>query len=130
MKILIVDDERDVQFLFEQRFRKERKAGLVDFQFAFSAEEALDYLEAHGVAHLVLILSDINMPGMNGLDLLKTIKEQHPEMKVFMITAYGDDEKYNRAMEYGADDYLTKPLDFSELKRRISEFSGNEQSGA
>ncbi|HLF62892.1 MAG TPA: response regulator [Saprospiraceae bacterium] len=120
MKILVVDDERDVQMLFEQRFRREIRNGEMNFVFAFSGEEALIYLEErdHGA---VLILSDINMPGMNGLELLKRIKEAHhvPPPVVMMITAYGDPENYRTAMRLGADDFLTKPLEFSRLKEKL-----------
>jgi CheY-like chemotaxis protein len=120
MKVLVVDDERDVQVLFEQRFRKEMRNNEMNFVFAFSGEEALSYLRA--LDHeAVLILSDINMPGMSGLELLKRIKEKHhePPPVVMMITAYGDAENYNTAMRLGADDFLTKPLDFSTLKEKL-----------
>jgi len=120
MKILVVDDEKDVQVLFEQRFRKEIKGGDMNFVFAFSGEEALNYLNQH-VHEAVLILSDINMPGMSGLDLLTHIKQKHrePPPVVMMITAYGDSENYNSAMKLGADDFLTKPLEFSLLKEKL-----------
>ena len=120
MKILVVDDEKDVQFLFEQRFRKEMKNGEMEFVFAFSGEEALNYLEG-SKQEAVLILSDINMPGMSGLELLKTIKDKHkaPPPMVMMITAYGDAENYNSAMQLGADDFLTKPVDFTILKEKL-----------
>jgi Response regulator containing CheY-like receiver, AAA-type ATPase, and DNA-binding domains len=120
MKILVVDDEKDVQMLFEQRFRKEMRTGEMNFVFAFSGEEALGYLGKH-VHEAVLILSDINMPGMSGLDLLRHIKQNHhePPPVVMMITAYGDAENYNSAMKLGADDFLTKPLDFSILKDKL-----------
>ena len=120
MKILVVDDEKDMQMLFEQRFRKEIKNGEVDFVFAFSGEEALTYLNQH-VHEVVLILSDINMPGMSGLELLRHIKEVHsiPPPVVMMITAYGDAENYNKAMQLGADDFLTKPVDFTLLKEKL-----------
>jgi two-component system, chemotaxis family, chemotaxis protein CheY len=120
MKILVVDDEKDVQVLFEQRFRKEIRNNEMEFVFAYSGEEALGYLNGH--AHeAVLILSDINMPGMSGLELLQHIKEKHhePPPLVMMITAYGDAENYNTAMKLGADDFLTKPLDFSVLKEKL-----------
>lgn len=120
MKILVVDDERDVRMLFEQRFRKEIRDGEMVFSFAFSGEEALNYLSNHE-SEAVLILSDINMPGMNGLELLKEIKAAHrePPPMVMMITAYGDAENYNTAMRLGADDFLTKPVDFSVLKDKL-----------
>ena len=120
MKILVVDDEKDVQFLFEQRFRKEIKTAEMDFAFAFSGEEALGYMNAH-TQEAILILSDINMPGMSGLELLKQIKQkcEVPPPIVMMITAYGDDENYNQAMKLGADDFLTKPLDFTALREKL-----------
>jgi len=120
MKILVVDDERDVQVLFEQRFRKEIRNAEMEFVFAYSGEEALRYLEQHD-HEAVLILSDINMPGMTGLDLLRKIKEKHhePPPVVMMITAYGDAENYNTAMRLGADDFLTKPLEFTLLKEKL-----------
>ena len=119
MKIMVVDDEEDVQLLFRQKFRKEIKKGQIEFQFSFSAKEALDYLDSQPENCVVLILSDINMPGMNGLELLKIIKDKFPHLKVFMITAYGDEENYRIAMEYGADDYLHKPVEFDNLKNKI-----------
>jgi len=119
-KILVVDDERDIKTLFEQRFRKEIKSGELDFVFAFSGEEALSYMKDHD-REAVLILSDINMPGMSGLELLKHIKEKYekPPPIVMMITAYGDRENYTQAMQLGADDFLTKPVDFISLKEKL-----------
>ena len=119
MKIIVVDDEPDVQFLFKQRFRREIRKEEIEFNFFLSAGEVIDYLSTNNNIDIVLILSDINMPGMNGLELLKIIKEKTPEQKVFMITAYSDEHNYKTAVEYGADDYLTKPLDFSGLKEKI-----------
>ena len=120
MKILAVDDEKDMQSLFEQRFRKEIRNKLVEFAFASSGEEALDYLNIH-MHEAVLILSDINMPGMSGLELLKHIKQKYhtPPPIVMMVTAYGDAENYNQAIELGADDFLTKPIDFELLKKKL-----------
>jgi len=120
MKILVVDDEKDMQTLFLQRFRKEIREKEVDLVFAYSGEEALGYLNQH-VHEAVLILSDINMPGMNGLELLRYIKQkfENPPPVVMMITAYGDAENYNQAMRLGADDFLTKPLDFVLLKEKL-----------
>jgi len=119
MKIMVVDDEKDIKLLFEQRFRKEIKTGKLAFMFAFSGEEARDYLQSNGSGNVNQILSDINMPGMNGLELLKWIKENHPDLKVAMITAYGNDENYKQAVEYGCDDYLVKPIDFGQLKQKV-----------
>lgn len=120
MKILVVDDERDVKDLFIQRFRKEIRSGEMDFVFAFSGEEALVYLHANP-HEAVLILSDINMPGMSGLELLKRIKQDfvNPPPVVMMITAYGDEENHRNAKDLGADDFLTKPVDFKLLKERL-----------
>ena len=119
-KILVVDDERDIQILFLQRFRKEIKNGELNFSFAFSGEEALSFLNNYR-QEAVLILSDINMPGMSGLELLKHIKQEFkkPPPVVMMITAYGDDENFKKAMEFGADDFLTKPVDFNLLKEKL-----------
>ncbi len=120
MKILVVDDEEDVRTLFEQRFRREIRAGEFDFAFSGSGEEALTYLSGQD-SQAVLILSDINMPGMSGLELLKQIRTTSPMAPpvVMMITAYGDDESHATAMKLGANDFLTKPLDFAELKQKL-----------
>jgi CheY-like chemotaxis protein len=120
MKILVVDDEKDMQMLFEQRFRKEIRDRITEFVFAYSGEEALRYLNQH-VHEAVLILSDINMPGMSGLELLEHIKQKYskPPPVVMMITAYGDAENYNTAIRLGADDFLTKPVDFILLKEKL-----------
>ena len=124
MKILVVDDERDVKALFEQRFRREIKNNELEFDFVFSGEEALEYMQSHN-HEAILILSDINMPGMSGLQLLQHIKEKYetPPPVVMMITAYGDDENYNHAMKLGADDFLTKPVDFVALKEKLKTIS-------
>jgi CheY-like chemotaxis protein len=118
-EILIVDDEEDVQWLFKQRFRQEIKEGLLELHFAFSGEDALAYLAQDGGADIVLVLSDINMPGMSGLELLKRIKKQFPDLHVHMITAYGDEANYRIAIDNGADGYRTKPIDFSTLKEEV-----------
>ena len=121
MNILVVDDEADMKSLFEQRFRKEIRDGHIQFAFANSGEEALTYMNQHD-HEAVLILSDINMPGMSGLELLKHIKQKYeaPPPVVMMVTAYGDEENYNRAMELGADDFLAKPIDFALLKEKLN----------
>lgn len=121
MKVLIVDDEKDIQTLFEQRFRKEIRNNLIELLFAFSGEEALTFLE-QDKHEVVIILSDINMPGMSGLELLATIKQKYalPPPSVMMITAYGDAENFNAAKRLGADDFLTKPLDFNLLKQKFN----------
>lgn len=120
IKIMVVDDEQDIQALFRQKFKKEIKENLIEFYFAFSGEDALKYLSTAKAADLVLILSDINMPGMNGLELLRILKEEYAHLKVFMITAYDDSYKYQKAQEYGANDYLTKPIEFEKLKNAIN----------
>ena len=124
MNVLVVDDETDVKNLFEQRFRKELRNGEIELHFAFSGEQAIDYMNLHR-QEAVLILSDINMPGMSGLELLRHIKAQYelPPPVVMMITAYGDDENYNQAMALGADDFLTKPVDFTALKEKLKNFT-------
>lgn len=120
MKILVVDDEQDVKTLFQQRFRREIRSNELDFVFAFSGEEALKIMDKMD-QEAVLILSDINMPGMSGLELLEQIKKNYvkPPPVVMMITAYGDEENHNTAIRLGADDFLTKPLDFKILKERL-----------
>jgi CheY-like chemotaxis protein len=120
MKILVVDDEQDVQALFEQRFRKEIRNREIAFAFAFSGEQALEYLNRNQ-QEAVLILSDINMPGMSGLELLEHIKQHFykPPPIVMMVTAYGDAENYSMAKKLGADDFLTKPVDFANLKEKL-----------
>ncbi|MES2649192.1 MAG: response regulator [Bacteroidota bacterium] len=120
MKILVVDDELDIKILFEQRFRKEIRLHEFDFLFANSGEEALNILKEN-FHQAILILSDINMPGMSGLQLLEKIRSSYdqPPPVVMMITAYGDDENYQQAMKLGANDFLTKPLDFTVLKEKL-----------
>lgn len=119
MKVMVVDDEEDIQCLFKQKFRKEIKAGQIQFHFALSAEIALQYLDNPKEGSIILILSDINMPGMTGLELLRITKEKFPDLKFFMITAYGDETNYQVAIDYGADDYITKPVNFEILKNKI-----------
>jgi CheY-like chemotaxis protein len=121
MKVLVVDDERDIQTLFEQCFRKEIRSNLIELAFAFSGEEALNYLDRNK-HEAVLILSDINMPGMSGLELLRHVKQKYlkPPQVVMMMTAYGDSENYNSAKQLGADDFLTKPIAFDLLKEKLN----------
>ena len=120
MKVLVVDDEQDIRLLFLQKFRRELRAGQLELEFARSGEAALEYLDRQGAAGRELILSDINMPGMNGIELLKIVKHRYPMLRVFMITAYGDEAYFTSAMENGADDYLTKPIEFERLKVKMS----------
>jgi CheY-like chemotaxis protein len=119
VSILIVDDEPDVAHLFWQRFRREARHGTYVLHFAASGGEALDRLAGEIEPQLIVILSDINMPGMDGLELLRVVKERHPELPVIMVTAYGDDERRRRAAEYGAAEFVTKPVDFDVLKTRL-----------
>jgi CheY-like chemotaxis protein len=119
VSILTVDDEADIAELFRQHFRREVRQGLYALHFADSAEEALQML-ADGIRpQLIVILSDINMPGMDGLSLLREVKKSRPEMPVMMVTAYGDDERRRRARELGAAEFLTKPADFDLLKEQL-----------
>jgi DNA-binding NtrC family response regulator len=124
MTVMIVDDEHDVKFLFQQKFRKEIKDGKITLTFAFSGQSALDELEEK-IDSITLVLSDINMPEMNGLELLQKIKEKFTGLPVWMITAYSDKENYSQAFQYGCADYLTKPIDFTSLKQKILSISNN-----
>jgi len=119
VSILVVDDERDVAELFRQRFRRETRDGTYVMHFAYSGEEALEKLTGGIEPQLIVILSDINMPGMDGLALLREIKEQCPELPVMMVTAYGDEERRRLAEEYGAIEFITKPVDFDLLKGQL-----------
>lgn len=118
-KILVVDDEQDVELLFKQRFRKSIREGEINIDFAFSGEEALAFLHQPGSTDIALILSDINMPGMTGFELLEKIKTEYPELKVMMISAYGDAEHTQKAMRLGADELLAKPIDFKKLEEKL-----------
>jgi CheY-like chemotaxis protein len=117
--ILVVDDESDVELLFRQQFRRELRAGRFTMEFAQSAPAALECIDKAVDASLVLILSDINMPGMSGLELLPRAKTLRPDVPVIMITAYGDAETKRKALENGADALLTKPIDFVSLRGEI-----------
>lgn len=128
LKILVVDDEKDIELLFRQRFRKALKEGRMELSFAFSGESAMDFLEGSGSADVALILSDINMPGMSGFSLLTKVKERFPHLKVMMITAYGDEEHADRARELGADAFLTKPVDFTALETMLDELQHSSGS--
>ncbi len=122
MKILIVDDEKDVEILFRQKFRKEIKNDNLELNFAFSGREAIELLEKTIPPAVVYVFSDINMPGMTGLELLEIIKSRFPEIKVSMISAYGDSENHEKAMNSGAKEFFTKPIDFDSLKNEIRAF--------
>lgn len=119
MKFLVVDDEKDVELLFRQKFRKEIRRGEIELVFAFSGQEALSILNSTDPPDVVYVFSDINMPGMTGIELLETIKSEHPEINVSMISAYGDDKNYNKAIESGAKEFFTKPIDFESLRSEI-----------
>lgn len=121
MKFLVVDDERDVEMLFRQKFRKEVKEGLLELEFAFSGADALEYLQNKQPPDIVYIFSDINMPGMTGFELLEEVKTQFPQIKVSMISAYGDTENYERAINSGAKEFFTKPIDFNSLKDELKQ---------
>lgn len=114
--VLVVDDEIKVKRLFELRFRKEIRNGKVNLHFAFSGIEALQFLERDEFQGVTIVLADINMPKMNGLELLRIIKEKFETIRVFMITAYGDQNNHSLAMELGAQEYFVKPVDFRHLK--------------
>jgi len=124
VSILVVDDEPDVAELFRQRFRREARQGTYVMHFASSGEDSLSKLNNGVDPQLIVILSDINMPGMDGLTLLGEIKRRWPELPVMMVTAYGDDERRRRAYEYGAAEFITKPVDFEMLKERLRQLPG------
>jgi CheY-like chemotaxis protein len=119
VSILVVDDEPDVADLFRQRFRREVRNGTYVMHFANSGETALNLLSDGIEPQLIVILSDINMPGMDGLTLLAAVKQRFPEIPVMMVTAYGDDERRRRASDLGASEFLSKPVDFDSLKTRL-----------
>ena len=119
VRVLVVDDEPDVEPLFRQQFRREVREGLYLLDFAPSGETALDMLDGCVGEDFILVVSDINMPGMNGLDLLPKVKERRPGLPVFVISAYGDATTVTVALERGADQFLTKPVDFPRLRRGI-----------
>jgi CheY-like chemotaxis protein len=117
--ILVVDDEPDVETLFKQQFRRDLRDGRFTMEFALSGSDALTLIEQATSATLILILSDINMPGMSGLELLPRARAARPDVPVIMITAYGDAETKRRALESGAEALLTKPIDFIALREEI-----------
>jgi CheY-like chemotaxis protein len=123
VSILVVDDEPDVADLFRQRFRREARQGKYIMHFAASGAEALDRLTEEIQPALVVVLSDINMPGMDGLELLGEIKQRRPDLPVMMVTAYGDDERRRRARKLGAFEFFTKPVDFDRLKEQLRQLS-------
>ena len=117
--ILVVDDEPDVEILFRQQFRRDLRAGRFSMEFAQSAPAALQRITDAAEVSLILILSDINMPGMSGLELLPQAKATRPDVPIIMITAYGDPETKRKALEGGAEALLTKPIDFATLRNEI-----------
>jgi CheY-like chemotaxis protein len=119
VSILVVDDEPDVAELFRQRFRREARQGTYVMHFASSGEQALELLGDGIEPHLIVILSDINMPGIDGLTLLGEVKRRFPDLPVMMVTAYGDDERRRRADALGAAEFITKPVDFDLLKQQL-----------
>ncbi len=121
IRILMVDDEPDAQELFRQYFRREIRKGVYTFDFALSGEQALEMLKQDLPPKVVLVLSDINMPGMSGIDLLGEIRKTWPEICVFMITAYGDAATKSKAQEMGAYQFLAKPVDFPKLKQDLAD---------
>ncbi len=120
ISILVVDDEPDVAELFKRKFRRELRNGQYVMHFACSGEDAVNKLERGVEPKVMLVLSDINMPGMSGIELLEDTKKRWPDLPVAMITAYGDPESRQKAHNAGAADFLTKPLDFVELKNKIA----------
>jgi len=117
--ILVVDDEPDVEDLFRQQFGRDIRAGLFTMEFAESGDSALQKISDANAVPLILILSDVNMPGMSGLELLPKAKASRPDVSVIMITAYGDSDTRRRALEGGAEALLTKPIDFTALSSEI-----------
>jgi CheY-like chemotaxis protein len=117
--ILVVDDEPDVEALFRQQFRRDLRAGRFQMEFALSAPDALKRAAEVRDPSLILILSDINMPGMSGLDMLPKVRADHPHVPILMITAYGDADTRRKAIEHGATGFLTKPIDFAQLRQEI-----------
>lgn len=124
--ILVVDDEIDVEMLFRQKFRKELKENKLDLIFAFSGKEALKILESNIPPDVMYIFSDINMPGMSGLELLSHVKKEYPSIKVSMISAYADSENYNKAIDSGAKEFFTKPINFDSLKEEVHQLFQHE----
>ena len=123
--ILVVDDEPDVETLFRQQFRRDLRAERFTMEFAQSASAALECISGASAASLILILSDINMPGMSGLELLPKAKAIRPDVPIIMITAYGDAETKRKALERGAESLLTKPIDFTTLRSEIDLRAGS-----
>ena len=120
VRVLVVDDEEDVETLFRQQFRREVRQGLYTMDFALSGKQALEILDGHVGEEIILLVSDINMPGMTGLQLLPIVKQRRPALPVFMISAYDDKRTIDEALEHGASKFLPKPVDFAQLKRDVA----------
>ena len=128
VRVLVVDDEPDVEVLFRQQFRREVRDGLYILDFALSGTAALDKLAGRVGEEIILLVSDINMPGMSGLDLIPEVKARRPDLPVFMISAYGDAERVKTALERGASKFITKPVDFQQLKQDVSRVAADATS--
>jgi CheY-like chemotaxis protein len=128
LKVLMVDDEPDAELLFRQNFRREIRKKLYEFLFAQSADQALDVLERETSPSVMALLSDINMPGMSGLELLDVVKQKIPDLPVIMITAYGDARTESDAKNRGAAQLVSKPVDFMKLKSELAELSDQAAS--
>ena len=129
VRVLVVDDEPDVETLFRQQFRREVRDGLYSLEFALSGQAALDILADSVGESIILLVSDLNMPGMSGLELLPAVKATRPELPVFMISAYGDKDTMATAMDRGASKFLTKPVDFPQLKREVTAVIAEARAG-
>jgi DNA-binding NtrC family response regulator len=127
--ILVVDDEPDVEALFRQQFRHEVRQGLYLLDFALSGEAALKKLDDCTGQQIILLVSDINMPGMSGLDLIPAVRTRRPDLPVFMVSAYGDSDRVKMALKRGASKFITKPVDFPQLKQDVSRVIADAMGG-
>lgn len=123
IKVLVVDDETDVELMFRQQFRKQLKEDEMQMHFDFSGNDALNFLAKRNPFDIVMMFSDINMPGMTGLQLLKEVKQAHPDLKVIMLTAYNNSTYVSESKRLGAEGFLTKPVNFGELKQKYLQLS-------
>jgi DNA-binding NtrC family response regulator len=129
VRVLVVDDEPDVEMLFRQQFRREVRQGLYTLDFALSGAAALDKLDGRVGEEIILLVSDINMPGMTGLELLPAVKARRPDLPVFMISAYGDADQVAMALARGAAKFMTKPVDFPRLKQDVMAVMAEPRGG-
>ncbi len=129
VRVLVVDDEPDVETLFRQQFRREVRQELYTLDFALSGKAALDILDGHIGEQIILLVSDINMPGMTGLELVQVVKQRRPDLPAFMISAYGDQDTIATALAHGADKFPTKPVDLPQLKRDITAVKADALGG-